>query len=264
MVDFFLRVAGNAVVLRRTALRCCRSSNAHHQSDWTKIDARPLERPGRRTRIFLWNGNGCGIGRGALNAGGVDAGYVVVVALSTLYTRVRVGGLGVHRHHHRKRTGIRLVRDIPCIPQWDRWNLLVQPSSIRPGADCRFRSGSPYAVEFVEELLLTVNCPVAAPAAVGSKVSVTLMAWPGFSVAGRLTGEAAKPLPVTATEFTVTGAVPVEVSVSVWVVALLTTTAPNAMLPVFRVRAGVAAFNCSEASAKCFRSMPSALRIARW
>ena len=102
------------------------------------------------------------------------------------------------------------------------------------------------AVEFVEELLLTVNCPVAAPAAVGSKVSVTLMAWPGFSVAGRLTGEAAKPLPVTATEFTVTGAVPVEVSVSVWVVALLTTTAPNAMLPVFRVRAGVAAFNCSE------------------
>lgn len=75
------------------------------------------------------------------------------------------------------------------------------------------------AVAFVDALLVTVSCPVAAPTAVGSKVSVRLMAWPGLSVAGRLTGEAEKPLPETATEFTVTGAVPVEVRVTVWVVA---------------------------------------------
>ena len=53
-------------------------------------------------------------------------------------------------------------------------------------------------------------------------------------------------MPVTATEFTVTAAVPLEVSVTVCVVALFITTLPNETLVVFRLRAGEAAFSCSE------------------
>lgn len=68
-----------------------------------------------------------------------------------------------------------------------------------------------------------------------------------MSVAGRLTGDTEKPLPVTATEFTVTAAVPFEVRVTVCVVALLTTMAPNEMLLAFRISTGVAAFSCRDA-----------------
>lgn len=101
-------------------------------------------------------------------------------------------------------------------------------------------------VEFVDELLVTVSVPLAEPVAVGSNVSVTLSALPGLSVAGRFTAEAEKPLPDTVTAFTVTGAVPVEDSVTVCVVALFTTTAPNAMLLAFTLKVGVAAFNCND------------------
>jgi hypothetical protein len=45
---------------------------------------------------------------------------------------------------------------------------------------------------------------------------------------------------------TVTGAVPVELKVTVWVVGLFNTTPPNAMLVAFTDSAGVPAFNCSE------------------
>ena len=92
-----------------------------------------------------------------------------------------------------------------------------------------------FAVGLVDELLLTVNCPFAAPVAGGSKVSVRVRVWPGLSVAGRLTEETEKPLPVTAMELRITGAVPPEVRVTVCVVALLTTTAPNEMLLAFRL-----------------------------
>jgi hypothetical protein len=102
------------------------------------------------------------------------------------------------------------------------------------------------SVGFVDELLLIVSCPVAAPTADGLNVSVTVIAWPGFNVAGRLGEEAEKPLPVAVTEFTVTAALPLEVSVTVCVVGVFTATLPNEMLVAFRVRAGAAAFSCSE------------------
>lgn len=98
-------------------------------------------------------------------------------------------------------------------------------------------------VGFVVELLLTANCPVAAPTADGSNVSVNVSDCPGFSVAGRLAGDIEKPLPVAVAEFTVTAAVPLEVSVTVCVVELFTTTAPNEMLVAFRFRDGVAPFS---------------------
>jgi hypothetical protein len=100
-------------------------------------------------------------------------------------------------------------------------------------------------VGFVDELLLIVSCPVAAPTADGSKVSVTVIVWPGFNAAGRVGDEAEKPLPVAVTEFTVTAFVPLEVSVTVCVVGVFTATPPNEMLVAFRVRADTAAFSCS-------------------
>lgn len=101
-------------------------------------------------------------------------------------------------------------------------------------------------VEFDDELLVMVNCPDAEPVAVGLNTRVMFRLWPGFSVAGRLTAEDEKPLPVTETALTMTAAVPLDVSVTVCVVELFTTTPPNEMLVALMLRAGVAAFSCSE------------------
>lgn len=63
-------------------------------------------------------------------------------------------------------------------------------------------------------------------------------------VTGKLMGDREKPLPVTAMEFTVTAAVPLEVSVTVCVVGVFTTTLPNGMLVAFTVSTAEAAFSC--------------------
>ena len=73
-------------------------------------------------------------------------------------------------------------------------------------------------VGLVDEVLEIDNWPVALPARVGLNVSVTLSVWPGFSFTGRVTADVEKPLPVTLMVFTVTAAVPVDVSVTVCVV----------------------------------------------
>lgn len=101
-------------------------------------------------------------------------------------------------------------------------------------------------VAFVDELLEIVSCPDAEPTTVGLKVNVSEMACPGFSVAGKLTDDVENPLPVTAIDLIVTAEVPVDVSVTVCVVELFTTTEPKEMLLAFTLSAGVAAFNCSE------------------
>jgi hypothetical protein len=101
------------------------------------------------------------------------------------------------------------------------------------------------ATGLVVALLVTESWPVVAPVTVGSKVNDTASVWPGLSVAGRVTGESEKPLPVTAMALTVTAAVPLEVNVTLCVVELFTTTAPKEMLVALRVSAGVAAFSCS-------------------
>jgi hypothetical protein len=88
-----------------------------------------------------------------------------------------------------------------------------------------------------------VSCPLAEPAVWGLKVRVTEIDWPGFKLAGRITADAENPLPLTAIEFTVTGAVPVDVSVTVCVVGVLTTTEPNGTEVAFAVRVEAAAFN---------------------
>ncbi len=125
-------------------------------------------------------------------------------------------------------------------------------ATLDPEGACQLRatsSGLPVpvsgtvTVELVDDVLLTVICPVAEPTADGSKVSVTVSVCPGLSVAGRLAAEAEKPVPVTAMELTVTAAVPLEVKVTVCAVGLFTAAAPNAMLVAFKVNAGVPALS---------------------
>lgn len=87
---------------------------------------------------------------------------------------------------------------------------------------------------------------MAVPTAVGSNVSVTVSTCPGFKLTGNVTADEENPLPVTAMEFTVTAAVPLEVNVNVCVVGVFTVTAPNAMLDALALSFPVAAFNCSD------------------
>lgn len=55
------------------------------------------------------------------------------------------------------------------------------------------------------------------------------------------------PAPLTAAEFTVTGTLPVELRVTVWLAAAFTFTLPKARLAALNVRAGVAAVSCTVA-----------------
>jgi hypothetical protein len=87
----------------------------------------------------------------------------------------------------------------------------------------------------VDELLPIVICPVAAPADAGLNCTCSVIDWLGFSVAGRLPPTMVKLLPVIATELTVTGDVPVDVSVNDRVVDVFTVMLPKLRLAVLTV-----------------------------
>ena len=87
----------------------------------------------------------------------------------------------------------------------------------------------------VDELLPIVICPVAAPADAGLNCTCSVIDWLGFSVAGRLPPTMVKLLPVIATELTVTGDVPVDVSVNDRVVGVFTVMLPKLRLAVLTV-----------------------------
>ena len=74
-------------------------------------------------------------------------------------------------------------------------------------------------VGLVDEVLEMTSWPDKLPTVAGSNVRVRLNVWPGLSFAGRLTEDAEKPVPLTLMELTVTAAVPLDVSVTVCVVA---------------------------------------------
>jgi hypothetical protein len=78
-----------------------------------------------------------------------------------------------------------------------------------------------------EESLLIESCPVDVPVEVGSNCTCSVVDWVGFSVTGRVPPTIVKPVPVIAAEFTVTGDVPEDVSVSDCIVALFTVTLPK-------------------------------------
>jgi hypothetical protein len=82
----------------------------------------------------------------------------------------------------------------------------------------------------VDELLLIAIWPLAAPAAVGRNWTCSVSVWAGFSVTGKLPPTIVKPVPVIAPEFTVTGDVPVDVSVNDCIVAVFTGTLPKLIL----------------------------------
>jgi hypothetical protein len=93
----------------------------------------------------------------------------------------------------------------------------------------------------LDESLLIVICPLAAPVAVGRYCTCSVIDCVGFSVTGKLPPTIAKPAPVMAAEFTVTGEVPVEVSVNDWVVAVFTVTLPKLKLAALIVNCGLGA-----------------------
>ena len=104
------------------------------------------------------------------------------------------------------------------------------------------------AVELlVDELLWIVSSPVADPAAVGSNCTSSVTAKFGFKVTGNVAPEIVKPVPLSVAELTVTGAVPVEVSVTGNFDAVSTVTLPNATLVGLIDNVGTvaaAAFSC--------------------
>ena len=95
-------------------------------------------------------------------------------------------------------------------------------------------------------LLVIVTVPLAAPATVGSKPTVKVAVCPGFSVNGALIPDTENPAPVTETPLMVSPAVPDDVTVTDWLVAVFSRSVPKARLVELRLRPAVAAFSCNE------------------
>jgi hypothetical protein len=93
-------------------------------------------------------------------------------------------------------------------------------------------------------LLVIVNCPVAAPATAGSKTTLNVTAWPGFSVTGKLAPDTEKPAPVSVAALMVKAKLPVEFKVRDCVDDELTSTLPKTTLVALMLRIRVAASNC--------------------
>jgi hypothetical protein len=92
-------------------------------------------------------------------------------------------------------------------------------------------------------LLERVTVPECVPALAGSNPTVSCAVCPGFSVKGKVTPEMLKPVPVSAPELMVSGALPEEVSVTDCVEGVLTTTLPKLTLLALKVSAETHAFS---------------------
>jgi hypothetical protein len=77
------------------------------------------------------------------------------------------------------------------------------------------------------ESLLTVNCPAAAPATVGLNLACSVTDWFGLSVTGKVAPDTLKPVPLTVAALMVTGAVPLDVSVTGCVTGTLSGVLPK-------------------------------------
>src|SRR3569833_835888 len=82
-------------------------------------------------------------------------------------------------------------------------------------------------MEAVETLLTMESCPVNVPALSGSNWTCSAIDCTGFRVTGNFAAEMENPVPVTAAEFNVSGAVPVEEIVTACACGELRTTLPN-------------------------------------
>jgi hypothetical protein len=86
------------------------------------------------------------------------------------------------------------------------------------------------AVLPLDELLVMVICPLAAPVIMGVYCTCSVIDWVGFRITGKLPPTIVKPVPVIAAEFTVRGEDPLDVSVNDSVVEVFTVTLPKLRL----------------------------------
>jgi hypothetical protein len=91
----------------------------------------------------------------------------------------------------------------------------------------------------VDESLVRVSVPLAAPATVGSNCTASVAVPFGLIVNGNDSPEIEKPVPVTVAPLTVTGAVPVELRLMLCAIALFTGSVPKAMLALLRLSVGM-------------------------
>jgi hypothetical protein len=73
----------------------------------------------------------------------------------------------------------------------------------------------------------------------GSNCTFRVTDWVGFKVTGKVAPDIVKPAPLRVPELMVTGAVPVEVSVTGFMDAVFSVTLPNAKLAELTVSSGV-------------------------
>jgi hypothetical protein len=92
-----------------------------------------------------------------------------------------------------------------------------------------------------EELLLMVTCPLATPVTSGLNCTWSVIDCLGFNTTGRFPPETVKPAPLIVAEVMVTGEVPVDISVSGFVVDESTVTFPKFRLAVLSESCGAAA-----------------------
>ena len=100
------------------------------------------------------------------------------------------------------------------------------------------------AVLAVEELLVIVSCPVAAPGTVGSNCNASAICWPGFNVSGNVAPDTEKPAPVNVAALTVTGSAPVEANVKDWVAVVFSGTVSNARLVALTCSVEMYGYRC--------------------
>jgi hypothetical protein len=89
-----------------------------------------------------------------------------------------------------------------------------------------------------DELLLIVIWPLSVPGDAGSNCTCSVIDCCGFSVTGRTPPTIVNPAPVIVAELIVTGAVPVDVSVNVCIVAVLIVTLPKLRFAPLTVNCG--------------------------
>ena len=119
----------------------------------------------------------------------------------------------------------------------------VQFSPLRPGTPVPLKLTA--VDDPVDESLVSVSCPVDAPAVVGSNCTFSVAVWPGASVTGRFPPAIEKPAPKSAAALTVTAELPVEDKTRGCVAGEFTGTLPNARLGALMPSAGSAAPNCT-------------------
>jgi hypothetical protein len=121
------------------------------------------------------------------------------------------------------------------------------------------------AVLPLDELLLIIICPLAVPVAIGLNCICSVSDWFGFKVAGKLPPPRKNPAPLIVAEFTVTEAIPVDVSVSVCVVDVFTVTLPKLKFPTLNVSCGLGAAVLAPLSATiAVLPVEELLLIANW